>query len=228
MNSAAHFTFSRAKFEQMEVEFFITPTSTQKGRATTRDWYEFWRDWRMEWWRSIGLAGDSLQLREHARDELAHLRQDGRRNERYEYASLHFTWVRRARGRCHRTDFDLRSTSSTPASSWNTTTRARRDPAQWGRRGERGSESSTLAGWTARCLLAVLCESYTKTIPAHPRRSCVSPRLAPIKAGVFPLVNKDGMPRSPGSCTRLLARFAKVGFVETDANSPSQALRPHG
>src|SRR5690606_32266625 len=46
-----------------------------------------------------------------------------------------------------------------------------------------------------RGTLAVICEAYT---PDETRPSKVfmkfHPRLAPIKAGVFPLVNKDGMP----------------------------------
>ena len=48
---------------------------------------------------------------------------------------------------------------------------------------------------TQRGLLAVICEAYT---PDESRPSKVymkfHPSLAPVKAGVFPLVNKDGMP----------------------------------
>jgi glycyl-tRNA synthetase len=61
-----NFTFRSREFEQMEVEFFLTPDKfLEKDEPTIRDWYEFWRDFRIEWWRSIGLGGDNLRLREH-------------------------------------------------------------------------------------------------------------------------------------------------------------------
>src|SRR5262249_49485763 len=60
-----NFTFRSREFEQMEIEFFC-------HEEQAMDWYRFWRDWRMEWWKSLGLAGDNLVLREHEKDELAH------------------------------------------------------------------------------------------------------------------------------------------------------------
>ncbi|MEL7090081.1 MAG: His/Gly/Thr/Pro-type tRNA ligase C-terminal domain-containing protein, partial [Planctomycetota bacterium] len=46
-----------------------------------------------------------------------------------------------------------------------------------------------------RAVLVLLCEAFT---PDESRPSGVvmkfKPRFAPVKAGVFPLVNKDGMP----------------------------------
>src|SRR4029434_11170493 len=49
-----NFTLRSREFEQMEIEFFCHPSEA-------RDWYAFWRDWRMAWWRSLGLASDNLQ-----------------------------------------------------------------------------------------------------------------------------------------------------------------------
>jgi glycyl-tRNA synthetase len=44
------------------------------------------------------------------------------------------------------------------------------------------------------------------------------PRLAPIKAAVFPLVNKDGMPEvAERLYTELQGKFGRDGFIETDA-----------
>src|SRR4029434_11061651 len=55
-NEVTHrnFTLRSREFEQMEIEFFCHPSEA-------RDWYAFWRDWRMAWWRSLGLASDNLQ-----------------------------------------------------------------------------------------------------------------------------------------------------------------------
>ena len=46
-----------------------------------------------------------------------------------------------------------------------------------------------------RGVLAVICEAYTPD-PQRPSKVYMKfrPRMAPIKAAVFPLVNKDGMP----------------------------------
>jgi glycyl-tRNA synthetase len=68
------------------------------------------------------------------------------------------------------------------------------------------------AGLT-RGLLAVLCEAYT---PDETRPSKVfmrfHPSLAPIKAGVFPLVNKDGMPEIAERLYRELRRRYVIEF----------------
>src|SRR6185295_5873956 len=46
-----------------------------------------------------------------------------------------------------------------------------------------------------RGVLALICEAYTKDDSRpSPEFLKLHPRLAPIKAAVFPLVNKDGMP----------------------------------
>ena len=60
-----YFTFRSREFEQMEIEFFCHPNSSRK-------WYEYWRDRRMAWYKSLGLAGERLRLREHDQNELSH------------------------------------------------------------------------------------------------------------------------------------------------------------
>src|SRR5262249_49645052 len=48
------------------------------------------------------------------------------------------------------------------------------------------------------------------------------PRLAPIKAAVYPLVNKDGMPEVAEKLyDALVQRFGRAGFIETD---PKQSI----
>ncbi len=49
-----------------------------------------------------------------------------------------------------------------------------------------------------------------------------NPRVAPIKAAVFPLVNKDGMPEIAERLHEdLFKTFGKGGFIETD---PKQSI----
>ncbi len=60
-----NFTFRSREFEQMEIEFFCHPKDSLQ-------WYQYWRDRRMQWYKALGLAGERLQLREHDPDELSH------------------------------------------------------------------------------------------------------------------------------------------------------------
>jgi glycyl-tRNA synthetase len=77
-------------------------------------------------------------------------------------------------------------------------------------------EGILIGGYAAgadRGTLAVLCEAYT---PDDSRASKVfmkfNPRLAPIKAAVFPLVNKEGMPEVAEKLYRQLRKKYSIEF----------------
>jgi glycyl-tRNA synthetase len=79
------------------------------------------------------------------------------------------------------------------------------------------------ASGLSRGVLVLLCEAFT---PDESRASKVfmkfPPELAPIKAAVYPLVNKDGMPEVAEKLHEtLLARFAQRGTIEYD---PKQSI----
>ena len=178
-----NFTFRSREFEQMEIEFFIHPSEAA-------EWYQYWRDTRFRWWQSIGLAGENLTLREHDQDELAHYAKEGVGTSDVEYR-FPFTapGYGELEGVAHRTDYDLRQHAIHCGQG---------DKLRYfdDQRNERYFphviEPSAGAD---RGTLAALCEAYT---PDESRPSKVymkfHPRLAPIKAAVFPLVNKSGMP----------------------------------
>jgi len=178
-----NFTFRSREFEQMELEFFIHPDQAQ-------EWYQYWRDTRFRWWQSIGLAGENLTLREHDSDELAHYAREGAGTSDVEYR-FPFTapGYGELEGVAHRADYDLRQ----HAEHCGQGDKLRYFDAD---RNERYFphviEPSAGAD---RGTLAALCEAYT---PDEQRPSKVymrfHPRLAPLKAAVFPLVNKAGMP----------------------------------
>lgn len=67
-------------------------------------------------------------------------------------------------------------------------------------------------------MLALLCEAYTKG-ESRPSAEIMKlhPRIAPIKAGVFPLVNKPEMREVADQLHRdLVAKFWRVGAIEFD------------
>ncbi|HEU5077262.1 MAG TPA: glycine--tRNA ligase [Polyangiaceae bacterium] len=197
-----NFTFRSREFEQMEIEFFCAP-------GTTNEWYAFWRDLRMRWWQSLGLASDNLVLREHDRDELAHYAKTGAGTSDIEYR-FPFTYpgFGELEGVADRSDFDLKQHAqhSKTKLEWF-------DPEAKERYVPHVIEPSAGAD---RGVLALLCEAYTPD-PSRPSKVYMkfAPRLSPLKAGVFPLVAKDGMPEIAEKLYQELK--PRFGAVEFDA-----------
>lgn len=195
-----NFTFRSREFEQMEIEFFCHADDSRK-------WYEFWRDWRMQWWESLGLAGANLLLREHDKDELAHYAKTGAGTSDIEYR-FPFTapGFGELEGVADRSNFDLKQHAEHGNSKLEYFDQERNE-----RYLPNVIEPS--AGLD-RGVLALLCEAYTPD-PERPSKVFMkfNPRIAPTKAAVFPLVNKDGMPEVGKKLqTALRKRFGAVEF----------------
>ena len=198
-----NFTFRSREFEQMEIEFFIRPESAP-------EWYRWWRDERFRWWQSIGLGSGNLILREHDRDELAHYAKEGAGTSDIEYR-FPFTapGFGELEGIAHRADFDLKA----HATHCGKGEKLRYfDQERNERYFPHVIEPSAGAD---RGTLALLCEAYT---PDPARASGVymkfHPRMAPIKAAVYPLVNKEGMPEMAEGIYRSLRKKHAVEFDE--------------
>ncbi|MFN0131207.1 MAG: glycine--tRNA ligase [Phycisphaerales bacterium] len=211
-----NFTFRSREFEQAELEFFCHPDESQ-------DWYKFWRDFRMEWWKSIGLAGDNLILREHEKDELSHYSVGTSDVEyRFPFTSPGFGELE---GIAHRGCFDL-----TQHQEHSKVKLDYFDPARGAMVKQKdGREIPAGERYMPHCIepaagldrgaLALMCEAYTRDESRpSPEIMKFHPRVAPIKAAVFPLVDKDGMPEvAERLYDELRARFGRDGFIETDA-----------
>jgi len=214
-----NFTFRSREFEQMEIEFFC-------HESQAREWYKFWRDWRMAWWQSLGLAGENLQLREHDADELAHYAKTGAGTSDVEYR-FPFTspGFGELEGIAHRSNFDLSQHQKHARTNLEYFDAERGELLPNGsRKGEKYLPHviEPSAGLD-RGVLAVLCEAFTEDASRpSPELMRIHPRLAPIKAAVFPLVNKDGMPeQSERLHAELNKRFGRLGAIEHD---PKQAI----
>ena len=59
-----NFTFRTREFEQMECEFFCKP-------GTDLEWFAYWKDYCVNWLKSLGIKEESLRLRDHDPAELA-------------------------------------------------------------------------------------------------------------------------------------------------------------
>ncbi len=203
-----NFTFRSREFEQMEIEFFCRPESSAA-------WYRYWRDRRFQWYLDLGLAGDRLRLRDHDPDELSHY-SCGTADIEYAFPFLAPGEFGELEGVAHRGDFDLRSHMEGKLVREGDGFAVEKD--EHGRPRFRGSGKDLSyfddetkerfiphviepSAGADRATLAFLCEAYHEDEQpdekGKPQKRVVlklHPRLAPLKAAVFPLVKKDGMP----------------------------------
>lgn len=62
-----NFTFRSREFEQMEVQYYISPVE-EEGKK----WFEYWKKNRMEFYVRLGMKKENLRFRDHTADERAH------------------------------------------------------------------------------------------------------------------------------------------------------------
>ena len=196
-----NFIFRSREFEQMEMEFFCPPDESQK-------WYEFWRDERFKWWLSLGVAEENLILRDHGDDELAHYSSACVDVEyKYPFTAPGFGELE---GVAHRGNYDLTAHSKSKEKNRDSNTKLDYfdqelqvklqnegvDKAEIKERSRYVPHVIEPASGLTRAVLVLLCEAFTPTPDRQGSKYILSfkPRFAPIKAGIFPLVNKDGMP----------------------------------
>ena len=60
-----NFTFRTREFEQMELEFFCKP-------GTDLEWFSYWKEFCMNWLKSLGVKEEEVRFRDHAKEELSH------------------------------------------------------------------------------------------------------------------------------------------------------------
>ena len=195
-----NFTFRSREFEQMEIEFFCHPDSSA-------DWYKFWRDRRYKWYTDHGLSPDRLQLREHEAAELAHY-SVGTADIEYQFPFMPEGEFGELEGIAHRGDFDLRSHMEGKLVKQGDQLAVELGEDGKPRHKGSGKDMQYLdeikkerfiphviepSAGADRATLAFLCEAYHEEEVKGENRTILKfhPRLAPIKAAVFALHDKD-------------------------------------
>ena len=174
--TTGNFIFRTREFEQMEMEFFCNPDST-------REWLKFWCEERMKWFQSLGINKEKLRLRPHGDDELAHY-SSACYDIEYKFD---FGWSE-LEGIADRGTFDLdqhMNASNKKLTYFDQINNEHFVPAV--------VEAS--AG-VDRSLLTILADAFTQEEVNGESRTVLklSPKIAPIKVAVFPLMNKNNMP----------------------------------
>jgi glycyl-tRNA synthetase len=194
-----NFIFRTREFEQMEMQFFVKP-------GTDEEWFERWRGLRMGWYEELGLRRDRLRWHQHSEKELAHYARAAYDIE-YEFP---FGW-QEIEGIHNRGDYDLKrhqEYSGKKLEYFDQAANERYLPCI----------VETSAG-ADRVTLTLLVDAYREEEVQGETRVVlgVHPGLAPIKAAVFPLVNKDGMPELATELYNDLRRHLPCFFDDAGA-----------
>ncbi len=190
-----NFIFRTREFEQMEMQYFVKP-------GTDEEWFEFWKEERLKWYARLGIREKNLRFCQHQPDELAHYAKTAFDIE-YLYS---FGW-NEIEGIHNRTDFDLKRHQEFSKKNllyFDHETSERYIPYV--------VETST---GVDRLLLTTLVDAYDEEEERVVLR--FKPIIAPMKAAVFPLVKKDGMPEIARKIVSNLRKHFRVFYDESGA-----------
>ncbi len=214
-----NFVFRCREFSQMEIEYFIRPdkindcpllTATHKamevqlftsahqaekkehekmslGEALERkivktQWHAYWIAEFLAWFYSLGVKPENLRVRQHVETELSHYSSETWDIE-YNYP---WGW-KELEGIANRTDFDLKQHSKFSGKDLFVL-----DPATGEKVVPFVIEPST---GVERTVLTLLIDAFEEksgdkgsSVVLH-----LSPKVAPVKCAIFPLMKKDGL-----------------------------------
>jgi glycyl-tRNA synthetase len=213
-----NFIFRTREFEQMEMEYFVSPGEDEQA-------HQEWIDACYNWFTSLGISADNLRLYEQPKAELAHY---AKRTVDIQYRFFpereedERQWDE-LMGIANRTDFDLRTHSKKPENE----------------EGKRLNPDSTddlsyfdetrkerfypyviePAAGVNRTVLSVLMDAYSeKTNDKGETRVILRlhPSLAPIKAAILPLAkNKPEIVAMAKSLKRSLQPHLRAVYDDT-------------
>ena len=170
-----NFIFRSREFEQMEVEFFVRP---EDGR----EWLERWLEARLGWYESIGIPRSKIHVLNVPEEDRAFYSK-GTYDLEYEFPF----GIQELEGIAYRTDYDLtqhQNASGKPFEYFDEDTKTKFIP----------HVVEPSAG-VDRTLLAVLCQAFEEEKVTDEKgneeiRTVMhfAPVIAPVKAGIFPLL----------------------------------------
>lgn len=195
---ARQFIFRMREFEQMEMQFFVKPGSEI-------DWYNHWKEKRLEWHYSLGFPKENYRFKDHAK--LAH----------YANAACDIEFAfpfgfKELEGIHSRTDFDLRNHEKFSGKKLQYF-----DP-------ELNSSFIPFVVETSigldRMFLAVISQALVnEKLEDGTDRDVLKfpPFLAPVKAAILPLIKKDGLPEMAMDIFHRLKYVAYCQYDEKDS-----------
>lgn len=175
---ARQFIFRMREFEQMEMQFFVRPGSQ-------KEWYEYWKEERMKWHKSLGIPADSYRFHDHVK--LAHYA-DAACDIEYNFP----IGFKEVEGIHSRTDYDLSQHQ------------------QYSKKKQQYFDNEINQNYIPyvietsigldRMFLLIVSHAYEEQDLSTPEKQDsrvvmkLPAKLAPIKLAILPLVKKDGLP----------------------------------
>jgi len=195
-----NFIFRVIEFEQMEIEYFIRE----------KDWQPLFEEWLKNmhnWCKDIGLSVDKTHEHEHSKEQLSH----------YSKKTVDIVYdfpfgTSELYGLAYRTDFDLtqhQTFSNVSLLYIDQETNERFIP-----------HVIEPTFGVDRTILALLCDSYDEETLADGETRTVlhfSPKVAPVKAAVFPLMKKEPLAEKAKEIYDSLKSIWNVEYDESGA-----------
>ncbi|MFC6267207.1 glycine--tRNA ligase [Frigoriflavimonas asaccharolytica] len=172
---ARQFIFRMREFEQMEMQYFVPP-------GTELEFYEAWKEKRMNWHLALGLGEENYKFHDH--EKLAHYANAA--------ADIEFKFpfgFKELEGIHSRTDFDLSAHEKHSGRKLQYFDPERNENyVPYVVETSIGLDRLFLAVFSTSLKEEVLEDGTERTVLSLP------PALAPVKAAILPLMKKDGMP----------------------------------
>ena len=197
-----NFTYRTREFEQMEIEYFVSPNDKKKIKKQFEEWKEICKQWFLD----LGIQNKNLRFREHEADELSH------------YSSMTFDieykfpfgWGE-LMGLAYRGCFDLSQHQEFSKQKLEYT-----DPQTNEKYLPHVIEPSF---GTDRTVLITLLDAYDEDKIDGEERTVMrfDPKIAPIKAAIFPLMKKPELTKLAKKIDKKLREDFMVEYDESGA-----------
>jgi glycyl-tRNA synthetase len=205
---ARQFIMRMREFEQMEMQFFVRP-------GTQQHWYNYWKEARIKWHYKLGFGAENYRFHNHVK--LAH----------YADAAVDIEFkfpfgFKELEGIHSRTDFDLKNHMELSGKK-----------LQYFDNDIDEQTGKPIGNYTPyvvetsigldRLFLATLCAAYKEEQVGEGDKKetrivlSIPAPLAPVKAAIFPLTKKDGLPEKAREVMELLKPDYNCFYEEKDA-----------
>ncbi len=204
---ARQFIIRMREFEQMEMQYFVRP-------GTQREWFEKWKEARLKW--HLALGTDAAKYRYHEHTKLAHYA-DAAYDIEFDFPF----GFKEVEGIHSRTDFDLSQHEKFSRKKMQYF-----DPEL----DENGKPYGNYIPYVIetsigldRMFLLTMINAYEEEDLSTPERQDsrtvlrLHPCLAPVKAAIFPLTKKDGLPEKAREIMDKLKLDFNIQYEEKDA-----------
>jgi len=196
-----NFIFRTREFEQMEMEFFVTP-------GTDAEWHAYWGAQRIGWYHKFGVRPENIRIRDLPKEDLAHY---SRGTKEIEYAFPGGLGWAELEGVASRGDYDLKQHSEASG----------RDLSFYDEERKERYLPYVIepAAGVGRAVLVFLMDAYDEEPDKEGTRVVLRlhPAIAPIKAAILPLSRKEPLPQLAREIVASLRPHLMVEYDDTQS-----------